>query len=107
MCIGMYNKYGLDSKYFMFNTSSFYFYLYFYSKRSIPSTSIILHTAHCARFLEQCQKCKELVPKAEMLIHIEEYHSLKVCDICDASIEGKIEGDQHKVINTIQSNSWK
>ena len=45
-----------------------------YSRREIPSSNIALHSAHCARNLQKCEHCGDMVPRKLMDEHYDENH---------------------------------
>jgi hypothetical protein len=47
----------------------------FISQREIPSSNIDLHSVHCARNLQKCQHCGEMVPRKLMDEHYDENHA--------------------------------
>nr|CAB3455190.1 unnamed protein product [Digitaria exilis] len=48
-------------------------------QREIPSSNIALHSAHCARNLQKCEHCGDMVPRKLMDEHYEENHAPDVC----------------------------
>jgi len=44
-------------------------------QREIPSSNIDLHSVHCARNLQKCQHCGEMVPRKLMDEHYDENHA--------------------------------
>lgn len=47
----------------------------FFSQREIPSSNIALHSAHCARNLQKCEHCGDMVPRKHMDEHYDENHA--------------------------------
>lgn len=68
-------------------------------KRNVPSSSLDLHTAHCARFIQLCPKCQEPVAISDLEIHINEYHSSHLCEICNVKVEGEDQWRKHQAQN--------
>lgn len=50
-------------------------FFFFISQREIPSSNIDLHSVHCARNLQKCQHCGEMVPRKLMDEHYDESHA--------------------------------
>lgn len=48
---------------------------FFFSQREIPSSNIDLHSAHCARNLQKCEHCGEMVARKLMDEHYNESHA--------------------------------
>lgn len=69
------------------------------SKKDIPVTNYRMHTLHCARNMVKCPDCDVMVGKGDTEIHRVEFHSLRVCDQCQVSIEA-FKLPEHKVIIT-------
>ena len=55
-----------------------------------------MHTLHCARNMVKCFECDTMVGKDSMDLHLEEFHCLKVCDLCGVNIEA-FKLPEHKV----------
>jgi hypothetical protein len=49
--------------------------LIFYSQREVPSSNIALHSAHCARNLQKCEHCGDMVARKLMDEHYDENHA--------------------------------
>jgi hypothetical protein len=45
------------------------------SQREIPFLNIDLHSVHCARNLQKCQHCGEMIPRKLMDEHYDENHA--------------------------------
>ena len=73
-------------------------YFFLFSKKDIPVTNYRMHTLHCARNMVKCQECDLMVGKESMDLHKMEFHSLRVCDQCQVSIEA-YKLPEHKVKN--------
>ncbi|KAM5273505.1 XIAP-associated factor 1 [Ctenodactylus gundi] len=56
-------------------------------KKSVPSTHLVLHEAHCLRFLSLCPMCEEPVPATKMKEHCESQHLQVKCTMCQKSIQ--------------------
>ncbi|PNT74640.1 XIAP-associated factor 1 isoform X3 [Brachypodium distachyon] len=72
------------------------------STREIPSSNIALHSAHCARNLQKCEHCGDMVPRKHMEEHYDEKHALVNCSGCKETIEHEL-WDLHKRIQCPQS----
>ncbi|KAG2551802.1 XIAP-associated factor 1-like isoform X1 [Panicum virgatum] len=64
-------------------------------QREIPSSNIDLHSVHCARNLQKCQHCGEMVPRKLMDEHYDENHAPMNCTLCKDTIERE-SWDLHK-----------
>ncbi|KAK8445881.1 hypothetical protein SEVIR_9G402400v4 [Setaria viridis] len=64
-------------------------------QREIPSSNIDLHSVHCARNLQKCQHCGEMVPRKLMDEHYDENHAPMNCTLCKETIERE-SWDLHK-----------
>ncbi|KAL5217087.1 hypothetical protein ABZP36_017771 [Zizania latifolia] len=64
-------------------------------QREIPSSNIDLHSAHCARNLQKCEHCGEMVARKLMDKHYNEDHAPVNCDLCKEIIQREI-WDLHK-----------
>lgn len=58
----------------MFITDDFSLFI-LYSQREILSSNIALHSAHCARNLQKCEHCGDMVPRKLMDEHYDENHA--------------------------------
>jgi len=58
-------------------------------KKDIPVTNYKVHTLQCARNMVKCAECDMMIGTAEdsMQLHKMEFHTLRVCDQCQVSIE--------------------
>ncbi|CAN8311865.1 unnamed protein product [Cochlearia groenlandica] len=63
--------------------------------RDIPSLNIDLHSVHCARNLEKCKICGDMVPKKHANEHFLNTHAPIVCTMCKEAIEREV-FDTHK-----------
>jgi hypothetical protein len=52
-----------------------FFYGFFYSDRAVPAANIDLHSVHCARNLEKCKVCGDMVPKQHADDHYLNVHA--------------------------------
>lgn len=60
-----------------------------------------MHTLHCARNMVKCQECELMVGKENQELHQLEFHSLRICDQCQVSIEAfKLPEHKVKVLQT-------
>ncbi|KAM0830212.1 hypothetical protein ACQ4PT_066341 [Festuca glaucescens] len=64
-------------------------------KREIPSSNISLHSAHCARNLQKCEHCGDMVPRKHMDEHYDENHAPVNCSRCKQTVEHEL-WDLHK-----------
>lgn len=71
--------------------------MFVFSDRAIPSGNIDLHTAHCARNLEKCKVCGDMVPRKHAEEHYYNTHA-PVSDLCQRFI---FERDAFFFINAI------
>ncbi|KAL8141242.1 hypothetical protein V2J09_007263 [Rumex salicifolius] len=55
-------------------------------ERSIPSSNIDLHSAHCARNLEKCKVCGDMVPKRHAEEHYLSTHAPVACSLCSETM---------------------
>ncbi|XP_051213971.1 uncharacterized protein [Lolium perenne] len=63
--------------------------------REIPSSNIALHSAHCARNLQKCEHCGDMVPRKHMDEHYDENHAPVNCSRCKQTVEHEL-WDLHK-----------
>ncbi|XP_018487177.1 uncharacterized protein LOC108857664 isoform X2 [Raphanus sativus] len=56
-------------------------------ERDIPSSNIDLHRVHCARNLEKCNICGDMVPKKHAEEHLLNTHAPVPCSMCKETIE--------------------
>ncbi|GJN33310.1 hypothetical protein PR202_gb21896 [Eleusine coracana subsp. coracana] len=56
----------------------------------IPSSNIALHSVHCARNLQKCEHCGDMVPRKLMDEHYGENHAPVNCSLCKSSIEREL-----------------
>ncbi|XP_046739210.1 uncharacterized protein LOC124407271 [Diprion similis] len=59
-------------------------------KQKIASQNYVMHTVHCSRHLELCNKCGEPVPKDKLSEHNSLEHANAKCSGCGASIEKRL-----------------
>ncbi|KAF8668973.1 hypothetical protein HU200_052185 [Digitaria exilis] len=59
-------------------------------QREIPSSNIALHSAHCARNLQKCEHCGDMVPRKLMDEHYEENHAPMNCSLCKCTVEREL-----------------
>lgn len=59
-------------------------------ERSIPSSNIDLHYAHCSRNLEKCKVCGDMVPKRHAEEHFLNTHAPVSCSLCSEMMERDI-----------------
>ena len=52
------------------------------SNRHVPERILVMHKAHCERFISLCEKCQEPVPIKDMNLHNEERHAVQPCSNC-------------------------
>ncbi|EMS63233.1 hypothetical protein TRIUR3_29674 [Triticum urartu] len=64
-------------------------------QREIPSSNIDLHSVHCARNLQKCEHCGEMVPRKLMEEHYNENHAPVNCSLCKETLRSEIL-DLHK-----------
>ncbi|CAM0873245.1 unnamed protein product [Alopecurus aequalis] len=64
-------------------------------QREIPSSNIDLHSVHCARNLQKCEHCGEMVARKLMEEHYDEYHAPVNCSLCKETLQREIL-DLHK-----------
>ncbi|BAH92155.1 uncharacterized protein [Oryza sativa Japonica Group] len=64
-------------------------------QREIPSSNIDLHSAHCARNLQKCEHCGEMVARKLMDEHYNESHAPVNCTLCKEIVTREI-WDLHK-----------
>ncbi|KAF0913494.1 hypothetical protein E2562_023241, partial [Oryza meyeriana var. granulata] len=65
------------------------------SQREIPSSNIDLHSVHCARNLQKCGHCGEMVARKLMDEHYNENHAPVNCTLCKEIVAREI-WDLHK-----------
>ncbi|KAL5705498.1 hypothetical protein ACHQM5_023796 [Ranunculus cassubicifolius] len=58
--------------------------------RAIPTPNIDLHTAHCARNLQKCKTCGDMVPKRLMEEHYLNTHAPVTCTLCKQTMDPEI-----------------
>ncbi|KAF9611870.1 hypothetical protein IFM89_036653 [Coptis chinensis] len=58
--------------------------------RAIPTPNIDLHTAHCARNLEKCKICGDMVPRRHVEEHYQNTHAPVACSLCSKTMEREI-----------------
>ncbi|XP_010475849.1 PREDICTED: XIAP-associated factor 1 [Camelina sativa] len=63
--------------------------------RDIPAPNIDLHRVHCARNLEKCKICGDMVPKKHAEEHFLNAHAPIACSMCKETIEREV-FDSHK-----------
>ncbi|XP_006658059.2 XIAP-associated factor 1-like [Oryza brachyantha] len=63
--------------------------------REIPSPNIELHSAHCARNLQKCEHCGDMIPRKLMDEHYNENHAPVICSLCQQTVEREL-WDLHK-----------
>uniref|UniRef100_K4A0C9 TRAF-type domain-containing protein n=2 Tax=Setaria italica TaxID=4555 RepID=K4A0C9_SETIT len=56
-------------------------------QREIPSSNIALHSVHCARNLQKCEHCGDMVPRKLMDEHYNENHAPMNCSLCKCTVE--------------------
>ncbi|CAD6222775.1 unnamed protein product [Miscanthus lutarioriparius] len=59
-------------------------------RREIPSSNIALHSAHCARNLQKCEHCGDMVPRKLMDEHYDENHAPMNCSLCKHKVEREL-----------------
>ncbi|KAL6657107.1 hypothetical protein ACP70R_004887 [Stipagrostis hirtigluma subsp. patula] len=59
-------------------------------QREIPLPNIALHSAHCARNLQKCEHCGDMVPRKLMDEHYDENHAPVNCSLCKRTIEREL-----------------
>ncbi|CAL1277005.1 unnamed protein product [Larinioides sclopetarius] len=64
-------------------------------KRDISAKNYVIHTVHCERNIQLCERCSEPVPRSELEKHEEEFHSKVACSECGISVE-KWKIEKHK-----------
>ncbi|KAF0913493.1 hypothetical protein E2562_023241 [Oryza meyeriana var. granulata] len=64
-------------------------------QREIPSSNIDLHSVHCARNLQKCGHCGEMVARKLMDEHYNENHAPVNCTLCKEIVAREI-WDLHK-----------
>ncbi|CAA2991226.1 XIAP-associated factor 1-like [Olea europaea var. sylvestris] len=69
--------------------------------RSIPSSNMDLHFAHCSRNLEKCKVCCDMVPKIFAEEHFLSTHAPVACTLCSEKMERDVL-DVHKGENCPQ-----
>ncbi|CAN6450832.1 unnamed protein product [Victoria cruziana] len=55
--------------------------------RAIPTPNFELHSAHCARNLERCSICGDMIPKRHAAEHYESTHAPVACSLCSQKVE--------------------
>ncbi|AES73963.1 hypothetical protein MtrunA17_Chr3g0141211 [Medicago truncatula] len=58
--------------------------------RAIPAANIDLHSVHCARNLEKCKLCGDMVPKIHAQDHYLNTHAPVACSLCSETMERNI-----------------
>ncbi|KAI4388681.1 hypothetical protein MLD38_000988 [Melastoma candidum] len=56
-------------------------------ERSIPTSNIDLHYAHCSRNLEKCKVCGDMVPRRHAEEHFLNTHAPVSCSLCQEMME--------------------
>ncbi|CAL1277002.1 unnamed protein product [Larinioides sclopetarius] len=64
-------------------------------KRDISVKNYVIHSVHCERKIQLCNRCLEPVPRSELEKHEEEFHSKEACSKCGISVE-KWQIQKHK-----------
>ncbi|GBN22351.1 TRAF-type zinc finger domain-containing protein 1 [Araneus ventricosus] len=64
-------------------------------KRDISAKNYVIHSVHCERKIQLCDRCLEPVPRSELEKHEEEFHSKDTCSECGISVE-KWQVEKHK-----------
>ncbi|CAN6226384.1 unnamed protein product [Urochloa humidicola] len=59
-------------------------------QREIPSSNIALHSVHCARNLQKCEHCRDMIPTKLMDEHYDESHAPMNCSLCKCTIEREL-----------------
>ncbi|CAN6200094.1 unnamed protein product [Urochloa humidicola] len=59
-------------------------------QREIPSSNIALHSVHCARNLQKCEHCRDMIPTKLMDEHYDENHAPMNCSLCKCTIEREL-----------------
>ncbi|TVU37444.1 hypothetical protein EJB05_10759 [Eragrostis curvula] len=59
-------------------------------QREIPSSNMALHSVHCARNLQKCDHCGDMVPRKLMDEHYGENHAPVDCSLCKHAIEREL-----------------
>ncbi|CAL1277003.1 unnamed protein product [Larinioides sclopetarius] len=73
-------------------------------KRDISVKNYVIHSVHCERKIQLCNRCLEPVPRSELEKHEEEFHSKEACSKCGISVE-KWQIQKHKTLNFSDSVS--
>ncbi|CAN7040042.1 unnamed protein product [Brassica oleracea var. botrytis] len=60
------------------------------SDRDIPAPNIDLHRVHCARNLEKCKICGDMVPKKHAEEHFLNTHAPVPCSMCKETIDREV-----------------
>lgn len=71
-------------------------YYDYYSRRNIPLSNHVMHTAYCHRNLKLCLKCDEPFLTSEYEEHQKTKHIEIACDNCLETLEA-IDLESHKV----------
>ncbi|XP_010544052.1 PREDICTED: XIAP-associated factor 1-like isoform X1 [Tarenaya hassleriana] len=58
--------------------------------RDIPSANIDLHQVHCARNLEKCKICGDMIPKRHADEHFSNTHAPVECTLCNETIDREV-----------------
>ncbi|KAL0884680.1 hypothetical protein Bca101_008661 [Brassica carinata] len=58
--------------------------------RDIPAPNIDLHRVHCARNLEKCKICGDMVPRKHAEEHFSTTHAPVPCSMCKETIEREV-----------------
>ncbi|KAH0877052.1 hypothetical protein HID58_064446 [Brassica napus] len=61
-----------------------------FSDRDIPAPNIDLHRVHCARNLEKCKICGDMVPKKHAEEHFLNTHAPVPCSMCKETIDREV-----------------
>lgn len=56
-------------------------------EHSIPSAVYELHTVHCFRHRFKCDTCKEMIPRSDQTVHMEEHRRKEKCPHCAGEFE--------------------
>ncbi|KAL5678342.1 hypothetical protein ACJX0J_014473, partial [Zea mays] len=59
-------------------------------QREVPSSNIALHSAHCARNLQKCEHCGDMVARKLMDEHYDENHAPMNCSLCKHTVEREL-----------------
>lgn len=70
--------------------------VFYFSGKEIAISNFAVHELRCERFLVNCPKCGESVPKDLLDKHDDDEHKLVQCDLCDLEMEESLL-EEHKV----------